>query len=44
MARMLATEAYIGNKWNIILGTDEFWILWYLFRFIALIVDKVRGV
>jgi len=32
MARLLASEAYLGNKWGIILGTDEYRILWYIFR------------
>jgi hypothetical protein len=44
MARMLAAEASMGNRWGIILGTDEYWILWYIFRSIALLVDRTQGV
>ena len=41
---MLAAEAYLGNKWGIILGTDEYWILWYIFRSLALLIDRIKGV
>lgn len=41
---MLATEAYLGNKWDIIIGSEEYWILWYLFRSLAFLVDRIRGV
>jgi hypothetical protein len=44
MARVLAAESFMGNRWGIILGTDEYWILWYIFRSLALLVDRVQGV
>lgn len=44
MARLLATEAYLGNKWGIILGTEEYYILWFLFRQLAFLLDRVRGI
>ncbi len=42
--KLLATSFYEGNEWDRILGSEEYRILFYLFRFLALIVDKVMGV
>jgi hypothetical protein len=44
MRRILNSDAYFGNKWGIILGSDEYWILWWVFRQVAFLVDRARGV
>lgn len=35
---------YEGNHWNKTLGQDEWWILYYISRFLAFKIDKLRGV
>jgi uncharacterized protein YabN with tetrapyrrole methylase and pyrophosphatase domain len=36
-------EAFKGNQWDRILGSDEYTILYHLFRSLAFLVDKLQG-
>lgn len=42
--RLLKTAFYQGNQWDRILNSDEYTILYYLFRTLSLLVDKAQGV
>jgi len=40
----MKTSLYQGNEWDRILGTDEYRVLYYLFKLIAYGVDRVMRV
>jgi len=42
--RLMKTSLYQGNEWDRILGTDEYRVLYYLFKLIAYGVDRVMRV
>jgi hypothetical protein len=42
--KLLKANLYQGNEWDRILGTDEYRILYYLFKLMAYGVDKAMRV
>ncbi len=42
--RIMQADLYQGNQWDRVLGSDEYTILYYIFRAFAFLIDKVRKV
>lgn len=42
--RLLKTAFYQGNQWDRILNSDEYTVLYYIFRTLSFLVDKAQGV
>jgi len=41
---LMKTAFYQGNQWDRILNSDEYTILYYVFRTLSFLVDKAQGV